>query len=409
MRAVLRRADFRLLFVGLAASMVGDMLLMLVLSIWVRELTGSNGAAGATILCMALPGLFGPLLGWGVDRFARRPFLIWGNILSAVALLPLLAVRGPGQTWIVYAVAVAFGLSGVLLGGALSALIKDMLPEELLAEANGALQTVREGLRLGAPIAGAAIYATAGGALVGIIDAVSFLVAAGAIALLKVRAAPVAPAQLAWWGEITAGVRHLFGEPALRRTTVGVGGATLAFGLLDSMIFALVDHGLHRSAPFISVMVTVQGAGALVGGLTAAKVIHRRGEVGTIGLGMVLLAVALGAFAAPVGPAALLPIVLAGAVVAGVGLPWAFVAISTLLQKRTPGELMGRANTAAGALLSTPQILALGLGSILASFVDYRLVVGVAGVVVLGVAVYLWRARGLTTPGTAPVPEEALV
>ncbi|GIG61647.1 hypothetical protein Lfu02_60190 [Longispora fulva] len=409
MRAVLRRSDFRLLFTGLAASMVGDMLLMLVLSIWVRELTGSNGAAGATILCMVLPSLFAPLLGWGVDRFRRKPFLIWGNVLSAVTLLPLLAVEGREQTWIVYAVAVAFGLSGVVLGGALSALIKDMLPEDLLAEANGALQTVREGLRLGAPIAGAAIYATAGGALVGVIDAVSFLIAAGAIALLKVRGTPVEPSQLDWWGEMTAGVRHLFGEPALRRTVLGVAGAALAFGLLDAMVFALVDHGLHRSAPFISVLVTVQGVGALIGGLSSAKVIHRIGEVAAIGLGMGLLGVALAGMAAPVRPTVLLPIALVAAVVAGVGLPIAFVAVNTLMQKRTPGELMGRANTAASALISTPQVLALGLGSILAAFADYRIVVGGASVVVLLVAGFMWRARGLTRAVPAVPQEKALV
>ncbi|WP_412538383.1 MFS transporter [Longispora sp. K20-0274] len=409
MRAVLRRSDFRLLFTGVAASMVGDMLLMLVLSIWVRELTGSNGAAGATILCMVLPSLFAPVLGWGVDRFRRKPFLIWGSIVSAVALLPLLAVRGPGQTWIVYAVAVAFGLSGVVLSGALSALIKDMLPEELLAEANGALQTVREGLRLGAPIAGAAIYATAGGAVVGVIDAVSFLVAAGAIALLKVRDTPVEPSQLAWWGEMTAGVRHLFGEPALRRTVTGVAGAALAFGLLDAMIFAMVDHGLHRSAPFISVLVTVQGVGALIGGLSSARIVHRIGEVAAIGLGMSLLGVALAAMATPARPAVLLPIALAAAVVAGVGLPVSFVAVNTLMQKRTPGPLMGRANTAASALISTPQILALGLGSILATFADYRIVVAGAGFLVLAVAAFMWRARALTTPAAAPAEEEALV
>ena len=38
-----------------------------------------------------------------------------------------------------------------------------MLPADELADANGILQTAREGLRLVAPLAGAALFAAAGG------------------------------------------------------------------------------------------------------------------------------------------------------------------------------------------------------------------------------------------------------
>jgi hypothetical protein len=63
MRAVLRLPDFRLLFAGLAASMVGDALMVLVYAIWVKRLTGSSGAAGLVTLFMALPYVVAPLGG----------------------------------------------------------------------------------------------------------------------------------------------------------------------------------------------------------------------------------------------------------------------------------------------------------------------------------------------------------
>src|SRR5436190_1820178 len=193
MRAVLRRPEFRLLFAGTVASMIGDSILLLVLAMWVKDLTGSAGAAGAVILGVVLPALAGPALGYVVDRVRRRPFLIAVNILSAVALLPLLAVHDRNDIWIVYAVSLAYGVSFVFNDAALAALLKRMLPDGELAQANGASQTVKQGLRLAGPLLGAALYAVAGITWVVAIDVVSFVLAAGSLALLRVpEPAPLA-------------------------------------------------------------------------------------------------------------------------------------------------------------------------------------------------------------------------
>jgi hypothetical protein len=83
-------------------------------------------------------------------------------LLTAVALAPLFAVRDERQVWLIYAVAVLYGVSMLMTSAALGALIKEILPETLLAEGNGALQTVRQGLRLVAPLGGAALFTVAG-------------------------------------------------------------------------------------------------------------------------------------------------------------------------------------------------------------------------------------------------------
>ncbi|HEY1486637.1 MAG TPA: MFS transporter, partial [Micromonosporaceae bacterium] len=118
MREVLRRPSVGVLFAGEVASMAGDSLMLLVLMIWVKSLTGSNGAAGAVMLTIAGPALLGPLFGWITDRFRRRPFLIVVNILSGIALLPLLAVHTRADVWIIYVVGLAYGVSFTLTEGA---------------------------------------------------------------------------------------------------------------------------------------------------------------------------------------------------------------------------------------------------------------------------------------------------
>lgn len=52
MRNVLRRQDFRRLFAGLFFSMTAESVLLLALAIWVKDLTGSDGMAGAAILAV---------------------------------------------------------------------------------------------------------------------------------------------------------------------------------------------------------------------------------------------------------------------------------------------------------------------------------------------------------------------
>ena len=69
----------------------------------------------------------------------------------------------------------------LLSSAALHGLIKELLPEELLAEANGALQTVRQGLRLVAPLGGAALFTLVGGRAVVGINIVCLLIGAATL------------------------------------------------------------------------------------------------------------------------------------------------------------------------------------------------------------------------------------
>jgi MFS family permease len=228
MRAVLRRPDFRLLFAGVVASMIGDSALLLALAIWVKQLTDSNALAGVSILAVVAPAAISPLLGWVVDRFRRRRFMIMILLITAGVLLPLFAVRDADDVWIVFVVGVLYGAAALMTGGALNGLIKELLPEELLAEANGALQTVRQGLRLVGPIGGAGLLTLWGGSVLVAAVVACLLLAATVVTALKVHEEAPRPPEHRWRAEMVAGVRYLAGQPALRRVTVGMALTLLA-------------------------------------------------------------------------------------------------------------------------------------------------------------------------------------
>ena len=79
MRRLFAQPGFPRLFGGLSTSMLGDSVMLLVLSMWVKTLTGSNALAGLTFFFMVLPALAAPVLGVWVDRLPRKPILVWGN------------------------------------------------------------------------------------------------------------------------------------------------------------------------------------------------------------------------------------------------------------------------------------------------------------------------------------------
>ncbi|BCJ36973.1 hypothetical protein Athai_44760 [Actinocatenispora thailandica] len=441
MRALLANRNFRLLFVGMAASMIGDSMLMLVLAIWVNQLTGSASAAGLTLLALAAPTLLAPVAGWLVDRLPRRRFLFAANLASAAILLPLLAVHGRGQLWLLIAVTVGYGASFVFVDPAQTGVIKHILPADQLGAANGMLQTVKQGLRLLGPLAGAGIYVALGGPVVAMINAATFVVAAAAVILLKLGPTPapsgtdtgqLGPAPVAGGAdtgrlgpapvadgadaaveqaeqeppgallhEITAGFRYLLRDVLLRRLTIGLLAAIFALEFVESGFFALIGDVMHRSTTLIGVISCAQGVGGILGGVLGARLMRRFGGVPTLAAGALLTAIGIGTLGI-----AQLPTLFPSAAINGFGFTVVLVAANTLIQQRSPHRYIGRISAAADGIISVGQITALALGAGLVTILDARLIMVLIGIGLAGSAAYLWRSRHAAATA-APEPEPA--
>lgn len=409
MKKLLKDPNARWYLGGQAFSLLGDTSLWLAVAIWVKELTGSSGEAGLTFFFFGLSGLLSPLAGLVVDRVKRKPLLFWTNLASGLMLLGLFAVHGPGQVWLIWVEMFFYGISYSFLGSAQSALLATMLPEELLGDANGMLRTVREGLRLVAPLVGAALFAVVGGHIIALIDAITFFIAAASLLFVRVEEtangrpldAEGRPAH--WLAEVTAGARHIWQTVVLRQIIIATGIALLVVGFFESISFAVVAVGLHRPPTFLGVLLAAQGAGALLGGPTAAPLMRKLGPGTLIGLGLVVMA---GSTLLLV-PPSLAPVFL-GAGFLGISLPWVVVGIYTALQLQTPDRLQGRVYSAADTVLSVPQTFSIALGAGLVSVVDYRLLLALMAGVLLLAAGYLVsrREQRVAAPVAAPVELE---
>lgn len=399
MRNLLRIRDARVFLAGWTVSQFGDWALIIVLAVWAKALTDSNASAGLVFFALAAPSIFSPLAGVVVDRVRRRPLLVAVYSIEAVAVLALLFVHDRGDVWILYAMAVFIGTFGTLAASARSALMTVTIPRELLGEGNAIFQSVREGLRLIAPLAGAGIYAAAGGGVVAIIDSASFVFVVVALLLMRTPEPRFERVEHNFMAEALAGAKHIWHTLPLRQIVFSTGAALLVVGFSETIIFAVIDEGLHRPPSFLGVLSTLQGVGAIAGGLTAVRGLRALGDVRVAGLGMAGFAVGELSFVS-----SNLPLVAVGVAVAGFGVSWFIVGLMTAVQVRTPLRLQGRVSSAADVIISTPQTASIAVGAALIAVVDYRLLVVVESVAVAICAAYLLSRRAVVPAETETPP-----
>ncbi|MFY1653065.1 MFS transporter [Solwaraspora sp. WMMB762] len=391
---ILRDRNMRLLLAGQAFNMFGSTMMVIVLAIWMKDLTGSTSAAGLVFLLMAIAVLLSPLTGLLVDRLPRRWMMTVNDGTMAVLILALLTVDGTADLWLVYVVTFLYGCSGQIYRASRGGLLHSMLPDDSLGNANGVLSSLSQGMRVIGPVVGAALYTTSGIEAVILVDAATFALSVASLVLLRRPRDLVRSADATERGslatEVAAGARHVARHPIIRRIVVASAVAFGGAGMINVALFSLVSDGLQRPTAIIGILGGIQGAGSVVAGLLVGPAMRRYGEYTVACAGFLLNGVGLAAAST-----ATLTGVAAGAVLVGLGLPLILVAEVTLVQRRTSAELQGRAIVASEAIINTPYAVCIGVGTLVVGTVGYRpIYFAVAAVFILvGVALLPFRAQ----------------
>jgi Na+/melibiose symporter-like transporter len=259
-----------------------------------------------------------------------------------------------------------------------------MLPPDLLPDANGALSTAQQALRLLGPLAGAGLFVALGAHLIAIIDSATFAIAVLSLVLLRIRERAPRLTHERWRRKVMGGVHHIWRTVELRQVVIAGACATTVFGFTETIAYAIVGQGLHKPAAFVGVLAATQGAGAIAGGLSAATLLRRLGEGRLMGMAMLI-----GASGAVLQVPALLVIVLLGELLFGAAIPWLIVSLITLSQRLTPPELQGRVYAAAETLITSPQTISIALGAGLITLTGYRSLLGAIATIFTLTATYL--------------------
>ncbi|CRK56734.1 major facilitator superfamily MFS_1 [Alloactinosynnema sp. L-07] len=402
MRALFAHRNTRVYLIGRMLSLAGGNVLWLGMGIWVKMLTGSNSAAGMTFFAYICGLLLLPIGGVIVDRVRRCRLLINTELVSA-AWVCLLLLADEHRLWLIYVVMFGYGaLSGLGLSTQ-AALLPQVTPDELLGEANAVQQIAEQGLRIVTPLIGAGLLTFVGPTPVILLDAALFLIAAISLIALRHREDKPVPSGERFWVEFTAGARFVGRTPEIFRLVLAGVVTLLAFGIFSSVTYAVVDEGLNQPPAFLGVVQTTSGIGAILGGLVAAAVMRRVGERGLMVCGLVGMTVAC----SPLLMSGWLPAVLIAAAMMGAGVVAVNVGESTLIQRRTPGELLGRVDAAVNMAVLIPQAAAIALGAALIIWMDFRVLLAVMSVLFILSAFLL--ARGGLRQQREPIPTETTV
>jgi len=237
----------------------------------------------------------GLVAGMWVDRLPRRPILIAADLGRAALLgsIPAAAYFGALHIHQLYIVAFLSGVLSMFFDVAYTSYLPSLVQREELVEGNSKLSASASVAEVGAFSLGGWLVQVFSGPVAVLIDAVSFLVSALFVALIRVpEPPPPAPEKRPGvWEEITGGLRAILESPVLR--SVALGGVIQDFsGRIFGTVFLLyVSRELGFKPGVLGVIWAVGGVTSLLGAWAAGPVTRRLGLGRTLILGLLLAGV----------------------------------------------------------------------------------------------------------------------
>ncbi len=271
---------FRILWTGMTVSLVGDGITLVAIAWQVFELSNLPTALGLTMMAMAVPQILLLLFGGFVsDRFERRRVMLLADLVRGGALLALgvLSLAGAIELWHMAAIAAVYGAGNAFFGPAFDAMVPDLVPDELLAQANALDHLVRPvALRLLGPALGGWIIAAVGVGWAFVVDAATFAISVAC--LLRLGSVHAAPSRAAGdagaasvWTEIREGFDFVRSAVWLWGTFAAAALAYLVFlGPAEVLLPFLVKNELGGSASDLGNVYAMGGLGAIAASVTMA-------------------------------------------------------------------------------------------------------------------------------------------
>ncbi len=286
--------DFLRLWVGQSISLCGTEITRLALpltAVVVLQATPVQmGLLNAVQLAPFL--LVGLVAGIWVDRWRRRPILLWATVGQALLLgsIPLAALYEQVGLPHLYVVGFVTGVLTVFFDVAYQAILPSLISREHLVEGNSKLTTSRALTQMVGPGLGGWLVALLTAPLAIAADVGSFLVAALCFARLQ-GGEPVGHGgepRERFWVEMVAGVRTVLGHVLLRPIAASLATSSLFSRMIFALYILYVTRHLGLSPALVGAVVSVGSLGAL-GGAFLARRLARRYGVGPTLIGAMLL------------------------------------------------------------------------------------------------------------------------
>jgi MFS transporter, DHA3 family, macrolide efflux protein len=333
--------NFLVIWSGQLISAIGSRLSIFALGIWVLRSTGSTTQFAMTYLAMDVPVLLVSVFaGALVDRWDRRTVMIVCDLLRAVAMFALAALLASGHLaiWNVYLGVGLVSLCSAFHSPAFQASIPLLASAQQLPRVNGMVQTGNAVAAIFGPLLAGVLVNTI--SLYGVlsVDASTFLVAVGGLALARIPRPRRAEseAETSVLKAAAGGWRYICRQRGLMGLLVLDGFKDFVFSIAAVLITPLL---LSFTDPAkVGLQYAVSGAGMLAGGLVLTAFGAPRKRV----MGILALTLACGFFLAVHGLAASFVLVTAAGFVMFLTLPMGAALYTSVWQRKVPAQLQGR-------------------------------------------------------------------
>ena len=279
----LRHRDFRVLWAGMAVSLLGDGIFLIAVAWESYSLWNTPAAMSVVGIGMTVPTVVFLLVG-GVlsDRHDRRRLMIGADVLRALAVgcIAVLVFAEALRLWELVALVALYGAGTAFFTPAFEAIVPELLPTQDLPAANSLDQFVRPiALRLAGPLLGGALVA-AGAGVAFAVDAASFGVSAVAVLVMRSAHPLGTEVRASHLGAVREGLDFIRRRVWLWGTLVAAAAAYLVFlGPSEVLLPFVVKNELHASANTLGLVLAAGGLGAVAGALWMARQGHPRRDI----------------------------------------------------------------------------------------------------------------------------------
>jgi MFS family permease len=354
-RDVLRIPAIRRLWIAQLVSVFGDFLaIFAILAVVTFKFHGTATEVAIVLVAFMAPlAIVSPLAGVFVDRWPVKRILVASDVIRGVLVLSLVFVH---HLYLIYGILFTMSVVSSFFIPAQSIALRMLAPVAGLMAANGLMSQAAQGSQIIAPSIAGELVQLVGANSCFIFDSFSFFFSASLVITLTIdRRAAASAAANAVLASMREGFRFIFTHSAISFVTLSMTAGMFAMRCFGALLSVYVRDVLRSDAAAFGLLNTLIGIGMIIGTQFLTRFARHVSEQKLViyGLGGMGVAVFITAVFGTMASTA------AGMLGLGFCAAAIFITATTLLQRETPHELLGRVMSCLMSLVAGSQVVAM--------------------------------------------------
>ncbi|MGA7236491.1 MAG: MFS transporter [Bryobacteraceae bacterium] len=350
----MRIRSVRRLWIAQLVSVFGDFLaIFAILAVVTFKFHGTATEVAMVLVSFMLPlAIVSPLAGVFVDRWPVKHTMVASDLIRGLLVLSLVFVH---DLYLIYAILFAMSIVSSFFIPAQSVTLRMVAPVAGLMAANGLMSQAQQGSQIIAPSIAGELVQLVGANACFLFDSFSFFFSAALVMTLTIDRRAASAGAVAVLDSMRDGFRFIFTHSTISFVTLSMTAGMFAMRCFGALLSIYVRDILRSNAAAFGLLNTLIGVGMIIGTQFLTRFARHVSEQKLVvyGLGGMGVAVFITAVFGTMASAA------AGMFGLGFCAAAIFITATTLLQRETPHELLGRVMSCLMSLVAGSQVVAM--------------------------------------------------